>query len=283
MSYRCLLLLALGAIVSCSRGPVEWSAGATAIGADASGQLLVVDASGRPALVAAPSLPPTLPPGARCDQSVRVTSFPRGAARATVAVWWAPRADGSAALLAAESLDGGRSWSAVVAVDTLDRGGNGCARPAPAIASDSATGYVHVAYPLWAPEGAGVFFAHTMPGHFMFHTPAVVSYGDSPGAVSVAAAGDHVAVAYEDPNARTPRVGLALSRTQGHVFEHRAVESTNTGDASHPRVAVMGDRIALAWRHTPRVTASVAGSSSAAAATTMVRVGRLAAGESRTP
>jgi len=269
-------IAAAAALTACTPRPVDWGdAAAAPLATDAAVDLLEVDAAGRPRLVPLPVLPATLPAaGARCEQSVRVTTVPRGAARATVAVWWAPRPDGSAALLAAESLDGGATWSATVPVDTLDRGSNGCARPAPAVASDSATGYVHVAYPLWAPEGAGVFFSHTMPGHFMFHAPVVVAYGDHPGEASVAAWGDRVAVAYEEPNARVPRIALALSETQGHAFEHHAIDVRTTGDARRPRVAMRGRTLAVAWRRPPRALTQ-----SAAAATTadetLVRTGTL--------
>ncbi|HYD54543.1 MAG TPA: hypothetical protein VEA99_18055 [Gemmatimonadaceae bacterium] len=266
---------------ACSRGPVEWAAAPSSLDQAAAGRQLALDASGAPTLAPPPPLPPTLPAGPRCDASVRVATLPRGAARATVVVWWAPRADGSAALLAAESLDEGRTWSAAVPVDTLDRGTNGCARPAPAIAADSASGYAHVAYPLWAPEGPGVFVSHTMPGHFMFHTPIVVSYGDRPGAVSVAASGNDVAVAYEDPNARAPRVGLALSRTQGHVLEHRALAPASAGDASTPLVALRDGRIAVAWVQRPHMAAAAAASATAAPPLTMVRTGTLAASDAR--
>lgn len=269
-------IAALAAVLAaCTPQPVVWEDGAAMplVAEDAS-ELLEIDAAGRPHLVPAPALPATLPAGARCEQSVRVTTVPRGSGRATVAVWWAPRPDGSAALLAAESLDGGATWSTTVPVDTLDRGSNGCARPAPAVASDSATGYVHVAYPLWAPEGAGVFFSHTMPGHFMFHAPVVVAYGDHPGETSVAAAGDVVAVAYEEPNARVPRIALALSRTQGHAFEHPVVDLGAIGDARRPRVAMRGRTLAVAWRRPQRPVTQ-----SAAAATTagepLVRTGTL--------
>jgi hypothetical protein len=65
----------------------------------------------------------------------------------------------------------------------------------------------------------------------------------------VAAAGDRVAVAFEDPNSATPRIGLALSRTMGHIFEDRILPvSDDNGSATHPLVAVRGRRVTVAWQ-----------------------------------
>jgi hypothetical protein len=268
---RSLVLAAVLVSSGCSNDPLVWHDQVDATSIAQAGSLLTLDASGSPRFVPATAAP-AMPFPHICPGSLRVTAVPRGTRQALVAVWWASRPDGSARLLAAESVDGGRTWPSVAPVDTLDRGTNGCARPAPAIAADSSSGYVHVAYPLWAPEGPGLFFSHTMPGHFMFHTPSVVSYGDRPGEVSVAASGDVVVVAYEDPNARAPRIGLALSRSQGHLFEHRALTGASPGDASSPRVALRGDVIALSWTRAPLAAASLAGGSTAMAPAS-VRVG----------
>ena len=161
-----------------------------------------------------------------------------------------------------------------LAVDTADRGANGCRRPAASVAADAATGYVHVAYALVAPGAPGVFFAHSMPGHFMFHAPVPIVYGERPGRTSVAASGDVVAVAYEDPNAAEPRVGLALSRTLGHTFEHRVAASTGVGAAVEPRVALAGGTVAVAWRQ-GRSVRGLIGDAASAGGLTMVRLGEL--------
>ena len=61
-----------------------------------------------------------------------------------------------------------------------------------------------------------------------------------------------VAVAFEDPNSSTPRIGLALSRTMGHIFEHRILPvSDDNGIATRPLAAVRGRRIAVAWEPGP--------------------------------
>jgi hypothetical protein len=184
-------------------------------------------------------------PSPACPGSLRVAR-----ARAMlVAVWWSPRADSSAHLVAARSMNGGGTWSAVSPVDSLDRSVVGCRRFPASVAIDSATGYVHVAYGLVAPEGTGIFFSHSMDSAATFHAPVPILYGDHPGRASVASSGDVVAVAYEDPNGTTMRIGLALSRSTGHIFEDRLLPvSDDNGAATQPLVAVTGRRIAIAWR-----------------------------------
>jgi hypothetical protein len=141
------------------------------------------------------------------------------------------------------------TWSAIAPVDTMDRGVSGCRRAAASIAADSASGYVHVTYGLVAPEGPGLFFSHSMDGGASFHAPVPILYGERLGTTSVAAAGDHVVVAFEDPNSVTPRIGLALSRTMGHIFEDRLLPvSDDNGAATQPLVSVQGSRITVMWR-----------------------------------
>src|SRR5829696_4543473 len=124
------LLAALGA-VACAAEPVAWKEPAYASG----GIAFLPDSS------------PAAPPSAdACPGSARVAAM----GGELHAVWWAPRADSSAALLAARSADGGTTWSAPVPVDTLDRGRAGCRRPPPALAADARTGYVDVVYFLQA-------------------------------------------------------------------------------------------------------------------------------------
>jgi hypothetical protein len=85
----------------------------------------------------------------------------------------------------------------------------------------------------------------------MYHSPVAIVYGDRIVDVGVAALHDTVAVAYADPSMRYPRIGLALSRTLGHIFEMRipTVAGTGSGDASasSPAVALAPGRIAVAW------------------------------------
>ena len=116
------------------------------------------------------------------------------------------------------------------------------------IAADSASGYVHVVFALVGREGPGLFFAHSMDGGETFHAAVPIFYGEQLGRASVAADGDHVVVAFEDPNSQKPRVGLALSRTMGHIFEERILPiSDDNGTATHPLTAIRGRRVAVAW------------------------------------
>jgi hypothetical protein len=184
-----------------------------------------------------------------CVATRRAVQAPGGEAYAS---WFAVRRDSSVLLRVARSDDDGRSWHAAVTADSTDVGRAGCARPAPFIAADSLNGYVHLVYHLDAREGAGLFFTHTMERGALFHAPVPIVYGDRPSAASVASRGDTVVVAYEDPNSRAPRLGLAISRTQGHIFERRLSASDESGEARMPRVAVRGTRIAVAWTATQR-------------------------------
>jgi hypothetical protein len=195
----------------------------------------------------------------RCARSLRVALAP---GRGRVAVWWTRLDGGRVALMAAwrDSSAAGLAptWRGPIPVDTVDqgprdaqaadRGAHGCARPAPGLAVDDAHGYVHVAYALTGPEGPGVFYAHQMDPRGLFEPPTAIVYGERLGTARVAAAGDVVAVAYEDPNSgpRT-RVGLAVSRTSGHLFDDRLLASTPSLAARDPHVAVQGSAIVVGW------------------------------------
>jgi hypothetical protein len=241
-SARLAAGLALVMIAACAEPPVEWSAERSAAPPDSNAALtaegtLVPDSLVR--LAARASVPRPSCPGSLV--------LARAGAR-LYAAWWTVRPDSSALLLSARSDDGGTSWSTPAVVDTTDTAVTGCRRAPPSIAADSASGYVHVAYALRGHEGPGLFFSHSMDAGAMFHEPVPIVYGERLGRTSVAADGDHVAVAFEDPNSATPRVGLALSRTMGHIFEERLLPlSTDNGAASHPLVAIRGRRIAVAW------------------------------------
>lgn len=252
------LLALLLSFAGCDAPPVAWreparlaAGGPAADGAGsaepAPSSRLTLDAAGRAAFVAPPPVPP--PPASPglspCPESVRAAG--RGSER--FATWWAARPDSSVVLLAAYSADSGATWARVTAVDTLDRGVRGCARPAPAIAADSVNGYVHTVYFLEAPEGAGLFYAHQMDPRAAFEPPGVIVYGDQPSAASVASAGDTVVVAYEEPNRARSQVELALSRSGGHVFDERHLDVSSSDVTAHdPRAAVgAGGRVAVSW------------------------------------
>lgn len=272
-SARAVVAAGLGlATAGCAKSPVRWSESATTPAAPTAEARLAVDSAGRVAWLPAEPAPPTLPAGATaCPGSLRVA---RADEREVYAVWWVPRPDSSAVLLAARSNDGGESWSETAPVDTADRGRSGCRRPAPSVAADARKGYVHVAYSMIAPGAPGVFFAHSMPGPLMFHAPVPIVYGERPGRTSVAASGETVAVAYEDPNAAEPRVGLALSRTLGHTFAYRIAVPTGVGAALEPRVALAGDNVAIAWRQA-RMLRGVSGDGATSGGVVMIRSGEI--------
>lgn len=256
----------LVAATACESGPVQWQEQrAVSERGNATSLRLALDDGGGVSFVSA-SAPQSPPDGAMsaCPGSLRFARIDGGG---FYAVWWQPRSDLSADLVASYSQDGGTQWTAPVPVDTLDRETLGCDRPPPAIAASG--DYVHVAYSLRAPEGTGVFFAHSMDRAGLFHAPVPIVYGDRLTQASVAAEGDRVAVAYVDPNSRPAHVGLALSRTMGHLFEARTTASTGVGAASSPRVALRGDRVAVSWIE------GGSGGRTAPGGTRMTRVGRL--------
>lgn len=204
------------------------------------------------------------PSGEACLSSARYARVGAGAAGDSrwYVAWWRARRDGSARLMIARSDDGGAHWNRPASVDTVDVSRLGCSRPAPGITADERGGYVHLAYFMNAPEGAGIFFAHSMDASATFHAPVAVVYGDRPSAASVAASGDTVAVAYLDPNALRPFVALALSYTAGHVFErHALMVSGSGGAAEEPRVTLRGREIEVSWlaRHAGATTPDAPG------------------------
>lgn len=250
---RSSLLLAAAAL-SCTSAPVAWDAAVTRGGDVLPGRLVLDGGAARftsdTAMLVAPSI------AGACAGSVRVALAGASGVERYVA-WWAPRPDSSAALVAARSTDSGRSWSAPEPVDTADYQRTGCGRPAPAIAADSSSGYVHVAYSMRDAEGAGVFFSHSMDHGKMFHSPVTIVYGDRLTDVAIAAHGDTVALAYIEPSSDHARLGLALSHTMGHSFENRLTVPSSS-DASDPAVALAPGRLAVAWVHqTPGGDASV--------------------------
>jgi hypothetical protein len=100
----------------------------------------------------------------------------------------------------------------------------------------------------------------------MLHSPVAVIYGDRLVETAIAADGDRVAVAYEEPNGTRQQVDVAVSLTQGHIFERHSAASRSIDLATTPAVAIRGDRVAVAW-----VTKRVADTSG----TTVARVGRI--------
>lgn len=158
------------------------------------------------------------------------------------AAWWSVRPDSTANLMIARGSKGDR-WSLPERADTMDAGRTGCRRPPPSIAVSN--GNVHLAYGMTAKEGPGVFTVHWMQG--MTHAPVAVVYGERYGRTDIAAQGDTVVVAYEDPNTDPRRIGLALSTTASHLFQYRTLVSPPTGEASAPIVALRAGEIVVGW------------------------------------
>lgn len=226
-------------VVGCSTEPVSWSETS-------------YSAPPRPRVKPMGTIAPA---AGGCPVSLRaVTAGP-----ATFAAWWRVRADSGAALIVAQSHDGGASWDQVVVADSTDRSVRGCGRPAPAIALDSSNGYVNVAYFMEPQSGAGIFFSHSMDGGKTFHAAVPIVFGEKASFVGITTSGDRVAVAYEDPNSTEPTIGVALSRTMGHIFEYRKAISSDNERARQPVVDLRGDTVRVWWSNhsaDPRISAT---------------------------
>jgi hypothetical protein len=222
------LLMIITVLLACSKAPVEWSG--------------IVYSGARLEPSDYPSPLESSPSRSACPGSLRIAN----SGNEEYSTWWEARQDSSVVLMTARRSDS-RQWSKPVVADSTDHGVRGCGRPAPAIAADSASGYVHVAYFAEPASGAGIFFAHSMDKAATFHSPVPIVFGKNPSRASVASNGDRVVVAYEDPNSTQPIVGIALSKTMGHIFESRSIASSENGRARQPVVRIEGDSIRLWW------------------------------------
>ena len=228
-----VLLLVLSA---CVGEPVDW-------GDVSYRHSQLGDPDARSAVMSA-DLPLVMEAPAPCIRSIRTA----GTGSDLFRVWWASRSDSSVVLSMQYSGNRGASWQAPVAVDSRDRGRRGCDRPAPGIFYDPVSGYLHLVYFTEPSDGGGVFFAHSMDKGGMFHAPVAVVYGNAPSSASVAGVGDSVVVVFEDPNATTPRIGIALSRSAGHIFEQRGQVTPDDVRAVAPWVALDQRRITVWWK-----------------------------------
>ncbi len=215
-------------LAACTDDPVEWIA---APGADIPNEPRLTKAN------------VVLPGASACAAFARTARM----GNASFTTWWDVRADSSAVLFVARSGAVSGTLSDPIALDTADHSRRGCGRPPPSISADSASGYVYVAYFAEPTQGPGIFFVHSMDGGTSFHAPFPVLFGKNPSRVSVAAKGNRVVVTYEDPNSLQPRIGLALSRTEGHLFEERSIASGDNARAKQPVVALSGDTIRVWW------------------------------------
>jgi hypothetical protein len=242
-----LFLSALSGLAGCDRSPVAWRESTPmrpGWPVDAAGERrLALDSSGEAYTVAAPSGSP--PARARaCPQAVAA----RAATGELYVAWWASRADSSVTLQVMRSGGGVAGADTAVTADARDVGRRGCARPAPSIAVDPATGYVHLAYFLEPAEGAGVWLTHSMERGAIWHAPVPIIFGPDPALARVTALRDTVLVAFESPNEREGWIGLAFSSTDGHLIDW-TIPAVSGGSVRgrDPAVARDGRRIAVAW------------------------------------
>ena len=231
-----LLTLLPVALAGCVRDPVDW-------GDVSYRQSQLGDPDTRSGMMSA-NLPAVPGAPAPCIRSIRTA----GAGSDLFRAWWASRSDSSVVLSMQRSADGGASWQTPSTVESRDRGRRGCDRPAPGVFYDPVSGYLHLVYFLEGSDGAGVFFAHSMDKGGMFHAPVAVVYGNAPSVASVAGIGDSVVVVFEDPNATTPRIGIGLSHSAGHIFEQRGQVTPDDVAAVTPWVALDKHGITVWWK-----------------------------------
>jgi hypothetical protein len=236
MRYRAFLIWFPVLLSGCANEPVDW-------GDVSYRQSQLGDPDARGAVMSA-DLPGVTGAPASCIRSIRTA----GAGPNLFRVWWAARGDSSAALSMQHSGDQGATWNAPVSVESRDRGRRGCDRPAPGIFYDSVSGYLHIVYFIEGSDGAGVYFTHSMDRGGMFHAPVPVIYGNAPSGASVAGIADSVVVVFEDPNATTPGIGIALSRTAGHIFEQRGQVTPEDVRAVAPWIALDQRKITVWWK-----------------------------------
>ncbi|HEV7837913.1 MAG TPA: sialidase family protein [Gemmatimonadaceae bacterium] len=237
MRYSALAIaLPLLGLSACVKEPVEW-------GDVSYRQSQLGDPDARSAIMSA-GLPASARAPAPCIRSIRTA----GKAPDLFRTWWASRSDSSVVLSLQHSRDAGSTWDAPVEVGSRDQGRRGCDRPAPGIFYDPASGYLHLVYFVQAAEGPGIFFAHSMDKGKTFHAPVAVVFGNAPAAASVAGIGDSVVVVFEDPNATAPRIGIALSRSAGHIFEQRGQVTPDDVRAIAPWVALKPEKLTVWWK-----------------------------------
>ena len=237
MRYSALgMVLPLLGLSACVKEPVEW-------GDVSYRRSQLGDPDARSAVMSA-NLPAIALAPAPCIRSIRAA----GTRPDLFRVWWASRSDSSVVLLMQHSPDAGSTWNPPVEVESRDKGRRGCDRPPPGIFYDPVSGYLHLVYFIEGSEGAGVFFAHSMDKGKMFHAPVAVVYGNAPSVAGVAGNGDSVVVVFEDPNATTPRIGMALSRSAGHIFEQRGQVTPDDVQAAAPWVALDHGKITVWWK-----------------------------------
>lgn len=236
-SFRTLWQVsALVLLAACVADPVEWG--------NVAYRSSRPDDPGAPGAVMSEGLPAIPGTVTSCLTSIRTA----GDSSDVFRVWWSVRSDSSVVLAVQKSATRGSTWGSAMAVESWDRGRRGCRRPAPGIAYDPPSGYVYLVYFVEPSDGAGVFFVHSMDEGGMFHAPVPVVYGEAPSKAGVAGRGDSVVVVFEDPNSAAPRIGMAASRTTGHLFEQRAEVTPDGVPAVAPWVALNRNRITVWWQ-----------------------------------
>jgi len=237
-----IFALAMLSLTACEKEPVQWSdiSYHMAVSAGPSSSETGDSADGQSSLATGGPIP--IHDLHACWPSIRLAR----AEKSFYAAWWSVRPDSSASLDVSRS-DDGADWTKPVIADSTDASSRGCNRPPPAVVADILSGYVHLAYFIEPASGAGVFSVHTMDRGETFHSPVPIVFNDQPSRTSIAAEGDRVAVAYDQPVGERSQVFVALSKTAGHLFNTSLPVSAENANASDPRAILHGTKLELSW------------------------------------
>lgn len=231
VAKRSLVLLAFAVSAACRPDPVIWT--------EPSAHALLVS----PAATHDTSTTFQTPLNA-CPNSLAIAQM---SGTELFATWWQSDSSGRTQLAVARTSDSGASWSTPEPADNRDRAGSRCPYPPPAIAADSATGYVHLSYFLQTEDGAGVWYTHSMDRGRSWHAATALIFGDAPARSSIGADGWLLAVAYEAPYAPSRQIWLTLSRDAGHTFERPSSVTQRSVLAANPSVWLDGRSISVKW------------------------------------
>jgi hypothetical protein len=127
-----------------------------------------------------------------------------------------------------------------------------CSRPLPAIAVDSTTGAVYLAWHGMSQWGPGILFAEAPTKGRNPFAVRIDSLEPVMRMAAVAAHRDTVAVLWEAPTESGGELRLAISMRAGHIPMARATVRSRETRVYAPLVAVRDGRVAMAWNERRR-------------------------------
>jgi hypothetical protein len=228
--------------------PVDWDAEQRIAAVIAPGARLVISESGKPAIVQGWT-PLKWPEDSTACANTHVGARARG--DTAYAAWWHLNAYGYADLMLARSDDGIR-WNAPEIMGGAVGTERACSRPLPAIAVDSTTGAVYLAWHGMSQWGPGMLFAEVPTKGRAPFAVRIDSMEPVMRVASVAAFRDTVAVLWEASSEEGSELRLAISMRAGHIPMARATVRSRDTRVFAPLVSVRDGRVAMAWNEARR-------------------------------